>query len=790
MMSGDEGPRIDALRAEADARRDAGDWRAAAAAYGRVVALRPGDRPALFQMGRCLHEAGEPAEALDALRAAEALAPTDGEVKLLIARCLEKLGRAEEAAAAFAAARALGVRIAPTLTAPPRRAPGRLLPALRSGSGLFSALAPETRPAPPPAGPTAPEPPRMPPAPRPAAPSLLASTVAAPPAAAPPALPAGSGDATPAAAQRLALAFDVTDLIDYFHGRRTPTGIQRVQAGIVGAALRVPAPPDTTLGCVCFDHRDGYWRALPAAPLLDLLAVAAIGADMTDPDWTAALARVDEVLFKAPRHVFPMGGLLVNLGNSWGLPDYFRGLRAAQRERGLRYIPFLHDCVPLIVPEHCQAEMVRDYARWFAAVGAHAHGFLCNSESTRRDGQAQLAKLLPGLDLPFGVVRLDADPLDGAPPPDPAVLDGLRGFRPGQPYALFVGTIESRKDHLLVFRAWLALIRKLGAARVPRLVCVGQPGWHAQGAMELLQNSAELKRHVVLLHGVSDEALAALYAGCRFTVYNSFYEGWGLPVTESLAHGKVPVVPEHSALPEAGGPGAVYFAPQHEPDLIAQLERLITDPAFLAEREEAVRNGSGLRRWSQLKDEALGHLRAMAARPAPPLEERLSLEPGELYDTVLGDETVPTPALAVRQVLRDGPNWYVPEDWGVWTRGGTATLRLPLPAEAAGEWRLYLDLRAPPGGGEVYLRAEPRGGEAVSGSVAIPGGVQGGCVLRVSVPQGCRLLEAAVDSTPFQPEGEERLLGVGLHRVMLCRDDDLGARLGWIEDRRLLPVVA
>ena len=751
-MSGDQASRVALLLAEADAHRDAGEWQEAADRYRTVAALRPDAWPLLMKQGYCLREAGDARAALDCYRAAEALAPADPEVKRQIAVTLRWLnpgasfGRTAE-------------RPATPVPAPPRQwsddQAGVQPPAATVAQTVAQPeLAPKPRFAPP------------------------AQTAAAP------------APALPILGAVLDVAFDVTDLLDYFRAKRTPTGIQRVQCGIVGAALRGESAPDTVLGCVTYDLREASWRAVPPAALLAVIDASHTGADTEDPAWIAVLRRLDELLATAPRHLFPLGGMLVNLGNSWGLPDYFRGLRAIQRERGVRYVPFLHDCVPLVVPEHCQEQMVRDYARWFAAVGIHAHGFLCNSDCTRRDGRTQLDRVLPGLDLPMEVVRLDADPHSDGTEPDLSALEGIRGLRPGQPYALFVGTIESRKDHLLVFRAWLSLIRRLGAERVPRLVCVGQPGWHAQGALELLNNSAELRRNVLLLHGISDEVLGALYAGCRFTVYNSFYEGWGLPVTESRAYGKVPVIPEHSALPEAGGPHAVYFAPQHEPDLISKLERMITDPAFVAEREAALRGGAGLRSWDTLKDEALRHLRAMAARPPLPLEDRIAIEPGLAYAMIHGQETVPQPALAIRQVLRDGPNWHMPEDWGVWTRGGSATLRLPLPPGTGGSWRLYLDLLPPPGDGDIWLRAEIDGQEVGSGTLAFANARPSGCVLPLQIPADGRLLRVEIESAPVVLENDVRVLGAGLKRVMLCREDDLGSRLGWLEDRRLTPVLA
>jgi hypothetical protein len=129
----------------------------------------------------------------------------------------------------------------------------------------------------------------------------------------------------------------------------------------------------------------------------------------------------------------------------------------------------VHDCIPLIVPEHCSAALVEEFARWFASMALHADAVLTNSECTRADFRTQLRRLLPSLDIPAFVLPLDAA---DAPAPDPAPAPAA-----ARPFVLFVGTIESRKNHLLVLNAWLGLVRKHGPEAVPDLVCVGKRGW-------------------------------------------------------------------------------------------------------------------------------------------------------------------------------------------------------------------------------------------------------------------------------------------------------------------------
>ena len=724
----------------------------AAPLFARAAALAPLAWEDLLWQGHALRAAGDAAAALAAFGAAVSDAPAEPLPCLHRGHALRELGREEEAGRAYGLALALGpadaavaedalaraargeAPPAPPLPPVAREAPGDGLRAPAPGAPAGTALAPKSI-------------------------ARIASSFPA----RRPVIPLPD---------RAGIAFDVTDLLMHFAGRRTLSGIQRVQASLLSASLRTGR--DDVY--VAFEQPRAVWRAVPADDLARLLAAAAAGSDPNDPAWTEARDAVPEVAQGAPAHAFAPGQVLVNLGNSWGIPEYFRGLRAAQRSRGLRYVPFLHDCVPLVMPEHCVRTLVQDYARWFAALGVHAHGVLCNSEATRADGRRFLEELLPRLDLPMAVVRLDGDPRGGAAP-DAAALDGTRAPRRPEPYVLFVATIESRKDHLTVFRAWLSLLRRHGPARVPRLVCVGAVGWGVEAAMNLLAGSPELSRHVVLLHDMSDGALAALYRDCLFTLYNSHHEGWGLPVTESMAWGKVPVVPRHSALVESGAGGAVFVEPQSDGDMALAVERLLFEPGALTLAERGVTTHGHPRPWEAVLAELVGAVADFAAREVTPPPDRIMLPLGLRVSFRRTAALRPEAAIALADTIRDGAGWRLPEDWGTPMAGGPARLRLPLPPGAQGSLRLHLELRgvseAPIG---LTLIADCAA--AGSASLAAPPATDFATAMPVEVAEGTRLLELELEAAP----------GTGLRALMLCRADDLMARLDFLESQRLPPV--
>ncbi|TPG61053.1 glycosyltransferase family 1 protein [Roseomonas nepalensis] len=733
------------LRAEAARAWHAGRPAEAASLYGRAAGLAEAPWEDLLWQGHAWRAADDAAAALLAFDAAIAEAPAEPLPYLHRGHALRQLGREGEARRAYGLARALdpGAPAAAEAEAGLQAAPGAGTPA------------PPRPPVPADAAPS--------PAARAAAPRTAA--VLRPGGRAAPALPLPGKEG---------IAFDVTDLLMHFAHRRTLTGIQRVQASLLGAALRSGADA----AYLAFERPRATWRALRREDLARLLEAAGAGADTADPAWIEARDAVPELAAGAPAHAFAEGQVLVNLGNSWGIPDYFRGLRAAQRARGVRYVPFLHDCVPLVMPEHCVRTLVEDYARWFAAMGVHAHGVLCNSEATRADGRRFLDALLPGLDLPMEVVRLDGDPR-GTAPPDAAALEGTRAPRPPEPYALFVATIESRKDHLTVLRAWLSLLRRHGPGRIPRLVLVGAAGWGVEAATNLLAGSPELSRHVVVLHGVSDGALSALYRDCLFTVYNSHHEGWGLPVTESMAWGKVPVVPRHSALLESGAGGAVFVEPQSDGDMAAAVERLLFEPGALAAAERVVASRGAPRRWEAVLADVTAGVAAFAARAVVPPAGRLALPLGLRVALRRSDATRPDLAIALSDTIRDGAGWLSPEDWGTPFTGGTARLRLRLPEGAAGALRLHLELRGA-GGAPLGLALRADGAPLGTAAIPAPPGGDFAAVLPVELAEGTEVLELEIDAPA----------GSGLRALMLCRADDLLARLDFLEAQRLPPLRA
>jgi glycosyltransferase involved in cell wall biosynthesis len=130
-------------------------------------------------------------------------------------------------------------------------------------------------------------------------------------------------------------------------------------------------------------------------------------------------------------------------------------------------------------------------------------------------------------------------------------------------FLLMVGTLEPRKNHLNVFKA----LRQLDDQVDLPLVVAGRRGWAEKPILDAAEPLIASGR-LHLIDYVPEQWLPGLYASAAAVLYPSWYEGFGLPVAESLAAGTPVVASTTPALMETGGEVALYADPG-SPDSIA-----------------------------------------------------------------------------------------------------------------------------------------------------------------------------------------------------------------------------
>lgn len=208
------------------------------------------------------------------------------------------------------------------------------------------------------------------------------------------------------------------------------------------------------------------------------------------------------------------------------------------RRYDLRPFYFLHDLIPINYPEYCREGETQLHRRRLLTMLQTGCGLITNSADTAQSLHDYVAAhhlpTLPVLVAPVGTARL--------PPPGPVPPQQAKG----RPYFVILGTIEPRKNHILLLQVWRRLVETslkagLQEQEIPLLVVIGRRGWDCDHVFHQLERSPFLQDHVLKQARCDDELLSNWLSHARALLFPSFSEGFGMPLEEALAHG-VPVI--------------------------------------------------------------------------------------------------------------------------------------------------------------------------------------------------------------------------------------------------------
>lgn len=174
-------------------------------------------------------------------------------------------------------------------------------------------------------------------------------------------------------------------------------------------------------------------------------------------------------------------------------------------------------------------------------------------------------------------------------------------------FILSVSTIDIRKNYNLLLNVWHKFLEEQDAETIPMLIIVGKVGvgWRAEEAIRHYERDISLHEKVKIFNDVNDTTLQWLYSHCLFTLYPSLYEGWGLPVRESLRFGKFCISSNGGSLAEVA-PGFVeYIDPLDFIGWYNIIKKYFTYTNILKIKEEKIKNEFEINKWSNCAKEII-----------------------------------------------------------------------------------------------------------------------------------------------------------------------------------------
>jgi glycosyltransferase involved in cell wall biosynthesis len=229
----------------------------------------------------------------------------------------------------------------------------------------------------------------------------------------------------------------------------------------------------------------------------------------------------------------------------------------------------IHDMTMFLMPDMHMASKVRYFRFFIGAAARRADALSFVSQSTQKD----FLKFFPHPAPSCNVVRLGKGP-QFRPDINPQEVERVvRKYGLAQPYVLYIGTIEPRKNLVRLVEAFSTLTQTYPTHT---LVIAGMKGWMYESLFELV-GTLDLESRVVFTGFVSEEDKPYLIRGAEIFTYVSLYEGFGIPVLEALACGTPTLTSDVSSIPEIAGDSALLIDPSSVQEIATGLERLLGD---------------------------------------------------------------------------------------------------------------------------------------------------------------------------------------------------------------------
>lgn len=251
---------------------------------------------------------------------------------------------------------------------------------------------------------------------------------------------------------------------------------------------------------------------------------------------------------------------------------------------GYKHILTVYDLTTLLFPHFHRPETIDLHRRKFIFLYNHCDGIVCISKSTKNDllyyfpllKKKKIITAYPGSsfvsnnDIKSSLIKMVN------------FISGKKVSIETKKYLLYFGTFEPRKNLFYLIRAFLDLLESNKIPSDFKLVMIGGEGWgntKSQIINYLKENYLiEEKIPIIISNYINDKNLIKIIKNAYALVYPSLYEGFGLPVLESMTLRTPVICSRNSSLIEVGGDAVLYFNPKDFFDLRNKIEYIINNP--------------------------------------------------------------------------------------------------------------------------------------------------------------------------------------------------------------------
>ncbi len=267
----------------------------------------------------------------------------------------------------------------------------------------------------------------------------------------------------------------------------------------------------------------------------------------------------------------------------------------APRVSVIPYVSSVMDLAFLEFPRQFKKKDFLQLSEWTRYSVKHAKKIIAISQHTRKDVIERYKVKPDKVVVAYPAINVDQK----LTIKESERIQTLKKWNIKQPYLLYVGTTQPRKNLVRLVEAFEELVKKGSSSKKSpfingnkvnelQLVIAGKVGWLAEPILERIKDSP-LKEKIILTGYISEKEKIILFRESLCTVLIGLYEGFGIPALEALHYGSIPIVSNTTSLPEVVGNAGLLVDPQNTTEISKALQKIIEMSA--KERAKMLKRG-------------------------------------------------------------------------------------------------------------------------------------------------------------------------------------------------------
>ncbi len=284
--------------------------------------------------------------------------------------------------------------------------------------------------------------------------------------------------------------------------------------------------------------------------------------------------------------------IFFDIDSVWNSPLKRDNLYKELKENKFYIYNFIYDLIPILFPHFMYEITINNFKPYIDAIFKYSDFVFFDSNSAMNDfiNIQNESKYLRKIKKQVIYLGSDFSTSKNSLLKTPLKYENLLSKK----YILFVGTLEPRKNQELMLDAFDELYKN---HKDLNLIFIGKIGWNVENLIEKINKHKLKNKNLFHLQNVDDPSLSKFYENAFIVSYLSRYEGYGLPIIESLHFGNITIVSNNSSMPEVGGTYAEYIENNSKVQLVSILTRYLNNSNLYLERKFFIKNNFRVYNW-------------------------------------------------------------------------------------------------------------------------------------------------------------------------------------------------